>query len=153
MNQGPAVTEPEPDNPAPQRPDDHGPATPSGTRAAGAVDELVDYLAAQAHLRPIPAATIATCTRQWDEFATWSAAADRTAMPASTDTLAAYVTHLCARDLAPSTIGQAIAAIAARHNAHGHADDLAARTAAALLAEHPRGTERAAVCSRHTPAY
>jgi integrase len=140
------VTETRPGDRASQggadQPETSDPAAPPGACAVGAIDGLVDYVAAQAQLKPVPAATAAAYTRQWEQFGAWGCAAGRTTLPANAATLAEYIAYVCARDLAPSTIGQAIAAILARHNAHGHADELDTRTAVALLAAHARDRAR-----------
>jgi len=53
-------------------------------------------------------------------FLGWCLRAGRTPLPATPETLAEYVSHLCDEGRAPSTIEQAIAAIRTVHHAAGH---------------------------------
>lgn len=65
--------------------------------------------------KPVPANTARAYTRQWTEFADWCARTGLCAFPATSDTLEAYVSALCAANYAPSSIDVAIAAIRAHH--------------------------------------
>lgn len=67
----------------------------------------------------IPPNTRRAYTRQWAEFEQWCAAEGRTAMPSTAQTLAEYVSTLCDRGLAPSSIEQAIASVRTRHRLAG----------------------------------
>lgn len=53
-------------------------------------------------------------------FLGWCEHHGRTAMPATPETLAEFVSHLCDEDKAPATIEQAIAAIRTRHRLAGY---------------------------------
>ncbi len=53
-------------------------------------------------------------------FVGWCVEHGRTAVPATAETLAEYVSHLCDKGLAPATIEQAIAAVRTRHRLNGH---------------------------------
>lgn len=63
----------------------------------------------------VPANTRRAYTRQWDQFAAWCAENGRTPLPATGETVAEYVTHLCGLRRAPATIAQALTAIRVRH--------------------------------------
>lgn len=67
-----------------------------------------------------PANTARSYATAWASFADWCAATDRTALPATAETLAEYVTHLAGRGLAPSTVEHATAVIRRAHRDAGH---------------------------------
>lgn len=58
--------------------------------------------------------------RQWDDFTTWCRDRGRNPLPATPETLADYVGHLCDLDRAPATIEQAVSAIRTHHRIAGH---------------------------------
>lgn len=84
----------------------------------------------------IPANTRRAYARAWDGrphpdrpapadparrgFVGWCETHRRTALPATSETLAEYVRHLCDRGLAPATIEQTVAAIRTVHRYAGH---------------------------------
>jgi integrase len=77
--------------------------------------------AAQERLdRSVPANTRAAYTRQGARFLAWCRDGGRSALPATPQTLADYVSHLADLDLAPATIEQAVAAIRTAHRQAGY---------------------------------
>ncbi|WP_214105614.1 tyrosine-type recombinase/integrase [Acrocarpospora catenulata] len=68
----------------------------------------------------VPPNTRRAYTRQWNLFTTWCAQHGRLALPATAQTLADYVTHLCDAGYDPSTIEQAQGAIRSMHRAAGY---------------------------------
>lgn len=85
--------------------------------------------------RPTPAAPMPVPP---SGFVGWCLRAERTPMPATPETLAEYVSHLCDEGKAPSTIEQAIAAIRTMHRHAGHPETPAAEQALAVLKSHRR---------------
>lgn len=80
----------------------------------------------------IPANTRRSYDGVWRRFEQWCGTAGRDPLPATAQTLAAYVDHLCDAGRAPSTIEHAIAVVRKRHKLAGHAgqpDTEAARLA------------------------
>lgn len=86
----------------------------------GAVDLAVSESTAARIADGIPDNTRRSYTGVWGRFEQWSTEAGRTTLPATAQTLAEYVNHLCAAELAPGTIGNAVAVIRARHSHAGH---------------------------------
>ncbi|WP_337826237.1 site-specific integrase [Pseudonocardia sp. UM4_GMWB1] len=68
----------------------------------------------------VPTNTRRAYARQWAAFTDWCAAAGRTALPATPQTLAEYVAHLADAGQAPTSIEQAVAAVRTAHRAAGH---------------------------------
>lgn len=69
-----------------------------------------------------PASTRRAYREEWARFVRWCEAQQRTALPATAETLAEYATHLAGRELAPSSIGKAMAAITKAHETAGHGE-------------------------------
>ncbi|MFI2664861.1 tyrosine-type recombinase/integrase [Micromonospora carbonacea] len=69
-----------------------------------------------------PATTRRAYRDEWTRFTRWCNAQQRTALPATAETLAEYAGHLAGRDLAPSSIGKALAAITKAHVTAGHGE-------------------------------
>jgi site-specific recombinase XerD len=63
--------------------------------ASGTVDDQVSALTRAALDAGMPANTRAAYERAWNEFTAWCQAAGRTPLPATSATLAEYVTYLC----------------------------------------------------------
>lgn len=75
-------------------------------------------------------ATARAYARQWGEFAAWCESAERTDLPATAETIAEYVGHLCGRGLAPASVDQALSVVRSAHKTAGYAgapDTTAAR--------------------------
>ncbi|MFY1588977.1 tyrosine-type recombinase/integrase [Micromonospora sp. WMMD734] len=69
-----------------------------------------------------PASTRRAYRDEWTRFTRWCSAQQRTPLPATAETLAEYAGHLADRDLAPSSIGKALAAITKAHVTAGHGE-------------------------------
>ena len=89
---------------------DHSPAV-DGT----VTDSTRDRIA-----RAVPESTRRVYAGDLARFRSWCDAVGRAAFPATAETLAEYVSHLCDEDRAPSTIERALAAIRTAHRAGGH---------------------------------
>jgi len=59
---------------------------------------------------------------EWTRFTKWCTDRQRTPLPATAETLAEYAGHLAGRELAPSSIGKALAAITKAHETAGHGE-------------------------------
>ncbi|WP_406083093.1 tyrosine-type recombinase/integrase [Micromonospora zamorensis] len=70
-----------------------------------------------------PASTRRAYREEWARFTDWCTTEQRTPLPATGQTLAEYTAHLAGRDLAPSSIGKALAAITKAHEAADHPVD------------------------------
>lgn len=68
----------------------------------------------------IPPNTRRAYKRQWRDFTDWCTTSGRSQLPATPQTLADYVGHLCDEGKAPATIDQAVAAIRTHHRLGGH---------------------------------
>jgi integrase len=103
--------------------------TPEQLPAGPSVDDTLSEAAARAIAAGVPAETRRAYAGDWLRFETWCAGQGRTALPATSATLAEYATHLGSLGRAPSTIDRALAAIRARHRGAGlqPADSLPAR--------------------------
>lgn len=88
--------------------------------------------------------------RDWTTFTAWCASAERTALPATAETLASYVDHLATTGLAPATIDRALGAIASRHHAQGQA--LTTKAARMALRSYTRAWATAGGRRRRAPA-
>lgn len=88
--------------------------------------------------RSIPENTKTAYRRQARDFVTWCGERGRDTLPASAQTLADYVSHLCDQDKAPSTIEQAIATIRVAHREAGHDGKPDTRAALRILKTHKR---------------
>jgi site-specific recombinase XerD len=76
--------------------------------------------------------------RQWSSYAAWCAGHDRTALPATPETLAEYVSALADRGLSPSTVEQAVSTVRRAHRDAGHAGQPDTRGARLVLRTHRR---------------
>jgi integrase len=88
--------------------------------------------------RSIPENTKTAYRRQARDFVAWCEERGRDTLPASAQTLADYVSHLCDLDRAPSTIEQAIATIRVAHREAGHDGQPDTRAALRILKTHKR---------------
>ncbi len=70
--------------------------------------------------RGVPANTRRSYSGDWDRFADWCKIDARTPLPATEQTLNAYVDHLCDLGRSPSTIEHAIAVIRTKHRLAGY---------------------------------
>lgn len=102
--------------------------------------------------RSIPAETRRAYDRQWAQFATWCGEHGRTAMPATSQTLAEYVGFMVDADKAPSTIEQAIAAARTAHRYAGHRGLPETDAARAVLKVHKRDRAARGQRTRKAPA-
>ncbi|WP_217428745.1 tyrosine-type recombinase/integrase [Micromonospora maritima] len=69
-----------------------------------------------------PATTRRAYREEWARFTRWCEQQQRTPLPATAQTLAEYAANLAGRDLAPSSIGKAMAAITKAHQTAGHGE-------------------------------
>ena len=111
------------------RPAEVVPHDPNTVLSAAALDRLD---------RSIPENTKNAYRRQARDFIAWCQERGRATMPASAQTLADYVSHLCDQDKAPSTIEQAIATIRVAHREAGHDGQPDTRAALRILKTHKR---------------
>jgi len=77
-------------------------------------------------------------SRQWTAFTAWTAEHGRTAIPATTETLAEFVAHLSAAGRRRVTIEQAVAAIRTAHRTAGHREQPDTTAARLVLRGHRR---------------
>ncbi|MBB6122179.1 tyrosine-type recombinase/integrase [Nocardiopsis algeriensis] len=114
---------------------------------------------ADAELTPSAAARVADgwapstrtgYARDWATFTAWCTSAERTALPATAETLASYVDHLASAGAAPATIDRALGAIASRHHAQGQA--LTTKAARMALRSYTRQWAQAGGRRRQAPA-
>lgn len=101
--------------------------------------------------RSIPDNTKTAYRRQARDFVTWCEERGRDTLPASAQTLADYVSHLCDQDKAPSTIEQAIATIRVAHREAGHDGQPDTRAALRVLKTHKRDRAEAGKRKRKAP--
>lgn len=123
--------------PAPVTPHD-----PNTALSPGALDRLD---------RSIPDNTKSAYRRQARDFITWCQRHGRVTLPATTQTLADYVSHLCDQDKAPSTIEQAIATIRVAHRQAGHKGQPDTEAALRILKTHKRDRAEAGKRRRKAP--
>lgn len=102
--------------------------------------------------RSIPTETRRAYERGWSQFADWCTAHGRAALPATSETLAEYVSHLVDEDKAPSSIEQAIAAIRTAHRYAGHRGLPETDQARAVLRVHKRDRAERGQRKRKAPA-
>ncbi|MBM0279674.1 tyrosine-type recombinase/integrase [Micromonospora tarensis] len=102
--------------------------TPTG-RAPAARDTELSAAAWDLIDEATPATTRRAYREEWARFTTWCTHQQRTPLPATAQTLAEYAAHLAGRELAPSSIGKAMAAITKAHVTanHGEPDRRGAR--------------------------
>ncbi|MGW5426900.1 tyrosine-type recombinase/integrase [Streptomyces sp. NPDC004059] len=101
--------------------------------------------------RSVPDNTKTAYRRQADLFVKWCQERGRDTLPASAQTLADYVSHLCDLDRAPSTIEQAIATIRVAHREAGHDGKPDTRAALRILKTHKRDRAEAGKRKRKAP--
>ncbi|NUP15410.1 MAG: tyrosine-type recombinase/integrase [Streptomyces sp.] len=101
--------------------------------------------------RSIPDNTKTAYRRQARDFVDWCEERGRDTLPASAQTLADYVSHLCDQDKAPSTIEQAIATIRVAHREAGHDGKPDTRAALRILKTHKRDRAAAGKRKRKAP--
>lgn len=88
--------------------------------------------------RSIPDNTKTAYRRQARDFVAWCEERERDTLPASAQTLADYVSHLCDEDKAPSTIEQAIATVRVAHRQAGCKGQPDTEAALRILKTHKR---------------
>ncbi|MER6534666.1 tyrosine-type recombinase/integrase [Streptomyces sp900105755] len=88
--------------------------------------------------RSVPDNTKTAYRRQAELFVAWCEERGRDTMPASAQTLADYVSHLCDQDKAPSTIEQAIAVVRTAHRQAGYKGQPDTEAALRILKTHKR---------------
>src|ERR1041385_587757 len=93
--------------------------------------------------RSIPENTKTAYQRQARDFIAWCEQHGRDTLPATAQTLADYVSHLCDLDRAPSTIEQAIATIRVAHRQQGYKDQPDTQAALRILKTHKRDRVKA----------
>lgn len=101
--------------------------------------------------RSIPDNTKTAYRRQARDFVAWCEERGRDALPASAQTLADYVSHLCDQDKAPSTIEQAIATVRVAHRQAGHKGLPDTEAALRILKTHKRDRAEAGKRKRKAP--
>ena len=102
--------------------------------------------AVPAEARILAARTLRFYAHDWARFAAWCRGAGLPALPASADTLAAYVTHLSAR-LSLGSITRHMAAIADQHQKSG----ISAATSSPVVKAALKAMRRSAARRRETP--
>src|ERR1700691_3782531 len=120
-----------------EKPGDASPALASSreleTRSAaryGAADFALPVAAAELIEEAVPENTAVAYRSRWRSFSAWCAEEGRVALPATAQTVAAYLTHLAVdRGLKATTVDAHLAAIRTVHRASGELppDGLAAR--------------------------
>ena len=101
--------------------------------------------------RSIPDNTKTAYRRQARDFVAWCEDRGRDTLPASAQTLADYVSHLCDQDKAPSTIEQAIATVRVAHRQAGHRGLPDTEAALRILKTHKRDRAEAGKRKRKAP--
>jgi integrase len=101
--------------------------------------------------RSIPENTKTAYQRQARDFIAWCEQHGRDTLPATAQTLADYVSHLCDLDRAPSTIEQAIATIRVAHRQQGYKDQPDTQAALRILKTHKRDRVKAGKRKRKAP--
>ncbi len=84
------------------------------------VDHELSEAARERIIAGVAANTRRAYSLQLERYAAWCAEHGRTALPATPETLAEFVSHLCDLDLGPASIQQAIAAVRTAHRLAGH---------------------------------
>jgi integrase len=130
----PRATEPPPEPPGPPEPP-RAPAAPGadtryGSAVYGAADFALPAEAAALIEEAVPENTALAYGSRWRSFETWCQGAGRVALPATAQTVAAYLTYLAVgRGLKATTVDAHLTAIRTVHRASGEEppDALAAR--------------------------
>lgn len=126
------------------RPVEVAPHDPNTVLSPAALDRLD---------RSIPDNTKTAYRRQARDFVAWCEEHGRDTLPASAQTLADYVSHLCDQDKAPSTIEQAIAVVRVAHREAGHDGQPDTRAALRILKTHKRDrAEAGSASARRRPS-
>lgn len=97
------------------------------------------------------ASTQKAYARHLDAFSAWCRAQGRTAIPATPQTLAEYVSKLCDAGLAPATIDQVIAAIRTAHRLGGYPNTPDTTAARSALRSHRRDRVSEGMRTRKAP--
>lgn len=117
------------------------------TQADHSVDELtVARLAAS-----VPANTSRAYGFVYAAYDKWCAEQGRVALPATAETLAAYVSHMITAKAAPAKISQHVGAIRKRHKIHGHEGQPNSEAALQLLRGYRRDRAEAGLSDREAP--
>jgi integrase len=106
--------------------------------AAGTMDRFLSDRTAERIRQSVPENTQRAYARQLERFTAWCAEHGRTALPATGETLAEFVSHLCDLDLGPSSIDQAITAIRTQHRTNGYPQQPDTEGARRVLRVHRR---------------
>lgn len=114
-----------------------GSVVPAPSRPAP-VDSVVSDRTRARMLAAVPDNTRRAYARQWDRFTGWCAERGRSALPATAETLAEYVTDLADAGLSPASVKQAISAVRTAHRAAGHDHQPDTRGARLVLRGHRR---------------
>lgn len=101
--------------------------------------------------RSVPNNTKVAYQRQARDFIAWCEKHGRDTLPATAQTLADYVSHLCDIDRSPSTIEQAIATIRVAHRQQGYKDQPDTEIALRVLKTHKRDRAEAGKRQREAP--
>lgn len=78
-------------------------------------DHALPESARERIIRSVPINTTRAYVRQWTRFEDWCASQGRVALPATPETLAAYMDHLASDGKGPSSLEQALAVIGTQH--------------------------------------
>lgn len=117
----------------------------------GAPDRYISARTAQRLLDAVPENTKRAYSQQLARFEAWCEEHSRTPLPATAETLAEFVSHLCDLGKSPSTIDQAITAIRTQHRRNGfkgHPDTDGARL---VLKAHRRARAESGVRAQQAP--
>jgi site-specific recombinase XerD len=114
------------------------PANPGGALAHTERDTAVSERTRARIADGVAANTRKAYGRQWLDFTAWCAEHERTALPATAETLAEYAAHLADLNRSPSTIEQALAAIRTAHRTAGHVGQPDTAAARLVLRSHRR---------------
>jgi integrase len=124
------------------RPAEVAPHDPNTVLSPAALDRLD---------RSIPDNTKTAYRRQARDFVAWCEERGRDTLPASAQTLADYISHLCDLDRAPSTIEQAIATVRVAHRQAGYKDQPDTEAALRILKTHKRDRAEAGKRKKKAP--
>lgn len=106
--------------------------------AAGTMDRYLSDRTTERIRQSVPENTKRAYARQLERFAAWCAEHRRNPLPATGETLAEFVSHLCDLDLGPSSIDQAITAIRTQHRTSGYRQQPDTEGARRVLRVHRR---------------
>lgn len=104
----------------------------------GAVDRHISEDTTERAQRGVAGSTRRVYGSKWEGFATWCAEHNRTALPATPETLTEYIGHLCRIGKGPATVEQAIATIRSVHKHAGHKGHPDTTAALLVLKDHRR---------------